>query len=115
MERLIQAYKRRLKSISLDFKRYLWSEINWEKRLIAITGARGVGKTTLLLQYIKENFTDLDEVLYASLDNIYFAQKSLYDLADEFVKYGGRVLFLVEVHKYKNLVNRIKSISIIPI
>lgn len=110
MERLIQAYKRRLKSIDLRFKRYLWNTINWNKRLIAITGARGVGKTTFLLQYIKENFKVLDEVLYASLDNLYFAQNTLYDLADEFVKYGGRVLILDEVHKYKNWSVEVKNI-----
>ncbi len=110
MERLIQTFKRRLKSIDLRFKRYLWNEINWNKRLIAITGALGVGKTTFLLQYVKENFKDTDDVLYTSLDNLYFAKNSLYDLADEFVKYGGQMLLLDEVHKYKNWSVEVKNI-----
>ncbi len=111
MDKLIQQFLSRLKSVDLTFKRYLWNEINWQNRLIAITGARGVGKTTLLLQYIKETFADnIEEVLYVSVDNLYFSRTTLSDFADKFVKSGGKFLFLDEVHKYPNWSVEIKNI-----
>lgn len=111
MENLFQLSVSRINSIDLRFKRYLWKKINWKNRLIAITGARGVGKTTLLLQFIKENLMDKpDEILYASLDDLYFSKNKLVDFAGEFVKRGGKYLFLDEVHKYKSWSQEIKSI-----
>ncbi len=100
MEKLFEIFVRKIQETPLAFRRYLLNAIDWNERLIAIKGARGVGKTTLLLQYIRENF-DLDEsVLYVSLDNLYFQTHTLVDLADEFVRQGGQFLFLDEVHKY---------------
>ena len=73
MEKLFQFSTSRINSVNIRFKRYLWTKINWGNKLIAITGARGIGKTTLLLQYIKENLTDTpDEVIYVNLDDLYF-------------------------------------------
>ena len=66
----------------MRFKRYLYGRINWNVRLIGIKGARGVGKTTLLLQHIKETFSALDEVLYVSLDNMWFNNHSLEELVE---------------------------------
>ncbi len=80
MERLMAKSIKKIENTSLDFKRFLFTYINWKRRLIGIKGARGTGKTTLLLQYIKENFGISDEVLYVSLDNIYFAEQKLFDL-----------------------------------
>lgn len=86
-------------------------DINWDSRLIGIKGARGVGKTTLLLQYIKLNLSnELDYSLYVSLDTIWFSNHSLFDLADYFVKRGGKYLFLDEVHKYPNWAQELKNI-----
>lgn len=111
MEKLYQYSNKRIDSVGLDFKRYLWSKIDWRNRLIAITGARGVGKTTLILQYIKETFSlNRNEVLYVSLDDLYFSRNTLIDFADEFVKRGGKYLFLDEVHKYKNWSQELKNI-----
>jgi len=111
MEKLFQFSASRINQVDTSFKRYLWDEINWGNRLIAITGARGVGKTTLLLQYIRENLNDVtDEVIYANMDDLYFSRNSLIDFADEFVKKGGRYLFLDEVHKYKNWSQELKNI-----
>lgn len=111
MNKLIQQFQSRLISVDLTFKRYLWNEVDWDNRLIAITGARGVGKTTLILQYIKENFkTEIENVLYVSLDNLYFSKTTLTDFASEFVKHGGKYLFLDEVHKYPNWSVEIKNI-----
>lgn len=110
MDKLIQQFQTRLKSLNFTFKRYLCKQINWNNRLIAIIGARGVGKTTLLLQHIKENHKDLNEVIYVSLDNLYFGKNTLSDFTDEFVKHGGKYLYIDEVHKYPDWSVEIKNI-----
>ena len=111
MDKLFEYSKLRINSVSTYFKRYLREKIDWDNRLIAITGARGIGKTTLLLQYIKEQLPQLpDEVIYANLDDLYFSKNTVVDFADAFVKRGGKYLFLDEVHKYKNWSQEIKNI-----
>lgn len=111
MEQLFSYFLQQLKYIRFDFVRYLYDEIRWNNRLIAITGARGTGKTTLLLQYIKQNYNPSSgEVLYVSLDNFWFAAHTLTELADDFVQNGGKVLFLDEVHKYAGWSLEIKNI-----
>ncbi|NEN24570.1 ATP-binding protein [Cryomorpha ignava] len=110
MEKLIERFAIRLRNTSLSFKRYLLHSIDWGDRLIAIKGARGVGKTTLILQHIKENFKIDATVLYVSLDDIYFQAHSLVDLAEEFYKNGGKHLFIDEVHKYSNWSLELKNI-----
>ena len=111
MEKLVQFSVSRINSIDISFKRYLRSKINWDNRLIAITGARGIGKTTLLLQYIKEELNhDPDAVIYVNMDDLYFSKNTLVDFADEFVKRGGEYLFLDEVHKYRNWSQEIKNV-----
>jgi len=94
----------------LRFKRYLFNQIDWNDRLIGITGARGIGKTTLLLQRIKQSFGTSEEALYVSLDNFYFLKKSLFDLAEEFSVNGGKFLFIDEVHRYPTWSSEIKNI-----
>lgn len=93
-----------------DFIRSLAEQIDWSSRLVGIKGARGVGKTTLLLQYIKQHYGTSREALYVSLDNIWFSENRLYALADSFVKRGGKYLFLDEVHKYPSWSQEIKNI-----
>jgi predicted AAA+ superfamily ATPase len=110
MQYLVEKFRRKLQYVSSDFQRSLMEDINWEARLIGIKGARGAGKTTLLLQRIKTQHRDLRSVLYASLDDIWFADHRLVDLADTFVKQGGRYLFLDEVHKYPDWSRAIKNI-----
>ena len=110
MEKLFQYSSSMIHAAHTDFKRYIWDVINWKNRLIAIVGARGAGKTTLLLQYIKENLSGQSkEVLYISLDDLYFSKNSLVEFAGDFVKRGGQHLFLDEVHKYKNWSTEIKN------
>lgn len=109
MQRLIDHFTRLLAYTNLNKKRYLFQQINWNHRLIGITGPRGTGKTTLLLQHIKEeNFGSA--ALYVSLDNIYFAQNTLVDLAHQFYLNGGTHLFLDEVHRYPNWAIEIKNL-----
>lgn len=101
MEVLIEKFRRKIATTDVSFVRNQMKEMLWDARLIGIKGQRGVGKTTFLLQYIKLYlFEKLDEVLYVSLDDLWFSEHKLVDLADEFVKKGGKYLFLDEVHKY---------------
>ena len=90
--------------------RYLYDEIDWNDRLICVLGARGTGKTTMLLQHIKKSFPDTSKALYVSLDNIWFSKSSLLQLADQFHAYGGTHLFLDEVHRYPTWSIEIKNI-----
>lgn len=94
---------------SLSFKMYKFKEIGAHKRMFGIVGPRGVGKTTMILQYIKEHL-NISETLYVSADNMYFSTHSLIGLADRFVKQNGRNLFIDEVHKYKNWSQELKQI-----
>ncbi|MDR0812177.1 MAG: AAA family ATPase [Paludibacter sp.] len=111
MKQLFSAFYRKLEETDMRFERYLKSQIDWNNRLTAITGARGTGKTTLLMQYIKEQYgNEPQDVLYASLDNIYFSINNLYSLANDFYQLGGRALFFDEVHKYPNWAQEIKNI-----
>ena len=77
VQRIFESQERRLKSIDSYFHRFLFSRINWKARLISIQGARGTGKTTMLLQRVKESFAQPGQALYASLDNLWFANHSL--------------------------------------
>ncbi len=110
MERLFETFVKKIALTETSFVRSLMDEIEWKARLIGIRGARGVGKTTLLLQRIKLNHPQDGTVLYASADNIWFSEHKLYDLASDFAKRGGRYLFLDEVHKYPNWSQELKNI-----
>ncbi|SEG10467.1 ATP-binding protein [Algoriphagus boritolerans] len=111
MEHLFELYQKLLRGTSLDFQRSLIHTIQWNNRLIGITGARGVGKTTLVLQYLKKEFESSgNTALFASLDHIWFSTHSVLDLADQFSKVGGKVLVLDEVHKYPAWSRELKNI-----
>lgn len=111
MEELFRKYIEKVQRIDTNFVRSFIHDINWNARLIGIKGARGVGKTTLLLQYMKLNYSDnWQESLYVSLDSFSFRGKTLVGLADEFVLNGGKYLFLDEVHKYDNWAQELKNI-----
>ena len=111
MEILFEKHQQKLKYTQLNFIRSIMNEINWDARLIGVRGARGVGKTTLLLQYIKLHLADFSEqTLYVSLDHIWFNTNSLSSLVDDFEKKGGKYLFLDEVHKYAGWAQELKNI-----
>ncbi|MCC8113848.1 MAG: AAA family ATPase [Bacteroidales bacterium] len=108
---LYDFYYQKLSSVNSKFHRYLYHEINWDSRLIAIKGARGVGKTTMLIQRIQENFPDKSKALYAALDNMWFSNHTLYQLAMYAQTRGITHLFLDEVHRYPNWAQEIKMIN----
>lgn len=111
MEQLQAQHVRLLSHLDAQFERSLMNEINWGARLIAIRGARGVGKTTMLLQHIKKTYGNNPAIaLYASMDHLYFSRHSLLDLAEDFYKHGGKCLCLDEVHKYEGWSREIKNI-----
>ncbi|MEI7726126.1 MAG: AAA family ATPase [Bacteroidota bacterium] len=110
MEKLVQKFYEKYASVQTELVRDFINEIDWSNRVIGIKGSRGVGKTTLVLQYIKQNFAPDNSVLYVSLDNLYFSDNKLYDLADTFHKKGGKLLAIDEVHKYANWTTEIKNI-----
>ena len=111
MEKLIELYRKKITATQIDYIRHDEYEINWNARLVSIRGARGVGKTTLILQHIKNTFSDnLSKALYVSLDNLYFSEHSLIELAETFLKKGGTHLFLDEVHKYPDWSRSVKNL-----
>lgn len=109
-EVLYHNYSRLLDATATTYFRYLYSQIDWGNRLIGITGSRGTGKTTMMLQHIKKTFPDRSKSLYISLDNIWFTKNSLLELADKFYVFGGTHLFIDEVHRYPNWSIEIKNI-----
>ena len=110
MDTLIEKSYQKVQEVDIRFIRSIMDKIDWNDRLIGIRGARGVGKTTLLLQRIKKFLGNTSETLYVSLDNLWFAEHSLLNLVDLFVKRGGKFLFLDEVHKYPKWAQTIKNI-----
>lgn len=109
MEELYSTYRLLLDRTPLAFQRFLHSRINWNSRLVAILGARGVGKSTLMLQHIKMK-ENVDDALYVLADDFYFTTHRLYDLALNFYQHGGKVLFIDEIHKYKGWSVELKNI-----
>lgn len=107
MEKLQITFDKLLRETRVDFHRYMYSRINWDNRMIGLVGPRGVGKTTLVLQYIKENL-NRNEALYVTAEDFYFASHRLLDLADDFSKLGGKYLFIDEIHKYKDWSRELK-------
>ncbi len=109
MERLQATFDKLLREITTEFHRYLYSQIDWQARMIGILGPRGVGKTTMVLQHIRERLPR-QQALYVVAEDLYFATHTLIDLADAFARMGGKYLFIDEVHKYKGWSRELKLI-----
>ncbi len=109
MEKLFEYSNKLIKEADTGFLRYMYYEINWQNRMIGLIGPRGVGKTTLVLQYIKQKLNP-SETLYVSAEDFYFVDHRITELVDTFVKYGGKYLFIDEIHKYKDWEKELKLI-----
>lgn len=107
---LYQTFLLRLNETDMVHHRYLYKQINWANRIIGLKGASGVGKTTLVLQHIKEEVEDLQKVLYVSLDNLWFNAHDLMELVDYHYMHGGTLLVLDEIHRLPNWAVYVKNI-----
>jgi predicted AAA+ superfamily ATPase len=110
MQKLVSQFYEKYAQVQIQQVRDFMHVIDWDNRFIGIKGSRGVGKTTLLLQYIRLNFEPNKMVLYVSLDHLYFLENTLYDLVSDFYKKGGLFIAIDEVHKYANWAIEIKNI-----
>ena len=106
---LIEFMEGQLKQTTSTFHRYMFDQISWESRMFGLVGPRGVGKSTMILQYIKEH-RDLRHILYIGADHLYFSSHTLFETVDEFAKEGGEQIFIDEIHKYENWSRELKQI-----
>ena len=109
MENLQATFTKLLRETSTDFLRYMFSKIDWDARMIGITGPRGVGKTTMVLQYAKLHLPR-KQTLYVNAEDFYFSSHRLFDLAETFAKSGGKYLLIDEIHKYSGWAHELKLI-----
>ena len=107
---LITVYHRKLAETSLNFKRSLYYSIDWNVRMLGIKGEKGVGKTTLILQHIKETFDNPDDALYVSMDNLWFKTHSIMDLVEHLYSKGVYFLFMDEIHKCPDWTSVLKNL-----
>lgn len=111
MENLIEEHKRLIDDLGDVYQRNIYDSLESEFRIVGVVGSRGIGKTTYLLNYLKNNFRNSDKALYVSADHLYFTQHTLIDLATEFIDhYDGELLCIDEIHKYTNWSQELKNI-----
>lgn len=111
METLFKKHKMYISQVSMDIVREAMKEVRWDKQLVAIKGSRGVGKTTLIRQYIRSRYgINAGDALYCVMDSMYFTTHSLLNLAERFYQMGGKHLFLDEIHKYPTWSKELKEI-----
>ena len=109
MEKLQATFDKLLRETTSTFHRYMYDHIDWQARIVGLLGPRGVGKTTMALQYIKENLPR-EQTLYVVAEDLYFSSHTLLDLAEAFARTGGKHLFIDEIHKYKGWSRELKLI-----
>lgn len=110
LDKLFKFQNRLKKSHNIEYKRYLYKEIDFSDKMIAIFGARGVGKTTLLFQYLHELEEQDKKALYISMDYPFLSGIDLIDIIEEFVESGGEYILLDEIHRYNDFSAYLKTI-----
>lgn len=110
IEELFAIQNRLVGSLPRDFERSLYNAINWNQRLIVLTGARGTGKTTMVLQHYMKRYQDVKQCLYMSADNPLVLKAGIYQTASAYFKYYGDCLIVDEVHKQKNWSVEVKAL-----
>lgn len=106
---LVDFMEGQLKQTTSTFHRYMFNHVSWESRMFGLVGPRGVGKSTMILQYIKEH-RDSRRIFYIGADHLYFSSHTLVETVDEFAKEGGEQIFIDEIHKYENWSRELKQI-----
>lgn len=108
---LVNYMQEQLRLVSLDFKRYMYDRLPWETRLVGLVGPRGVGKSTMLLQHLKEQSDEVRrKSIYISADHTYFLTHTLEQTASHFIQEGGVWMYIDEIHKYDNWSVELKQI-----
>ncbi len=107
MEYLINKSNKKIQHTKLNFKRYLFTKIDWTQRLILILGHRGTGKTTLILQHLKDN---LEKSIYLSLDDYFFESNRLVEVVEGLYTKGYRSFYIDEIHRYEYWSKDLKNI-----
>ncbi|MFA6636499.1 MAG: AAA family ATPase [Candidatus Omnitrophota bacterium] len=110
LDEIFYIHTKTVENVPLSFRRYLYDTIDWDSGRICITGARGVGKTTMLLQHYHREYGDVEKCLYISADNVEICALGLFNSAKEYFKYGGRALIIDEIHKYPSWQIELKNI-----
>lgn len=110
LEKLIEMHKRVVPQKNRSFVRYLYDKINWDSNAICVYGARGTGKTTLLIQDLLKRYKSVENALYFSADNVFVISTGLFEVADQYFKIGGKALYIDEIHKYPNWTLELKNI-----
>ena len=106
---LVEFMRNQLEQTTSTFHRYMYDQISWDSRMFGLVGPRGVGKSTMILQYIKEH-REKRRMLFVAADHLYFSTHTLVDTVDEFAKDGGEQIFIDEIHKYENWSRELKQI-----
>ena len=110
LEELFYIHRKTVEDVPLKFSRYLYGEIDWNSPCLCITGYRGTGKTTMLLQHYAGKYKDVEKCLYVSADNVEVAAVGLFKTASEYFKFGGESLIIDEIHKYPDFEIELKNI-----
>lgn len=109
MQSLVNIHNTLQEQSNKTIRRELLDEIDWDQRIIGIKGFRGVGKTTFLIDIVKEKYLNDKSCLYVNLNNFYFTRRKIISFADEFYKTGGKTLLLDQIHKYPDWASELKS------
>lgn len=111
MTQFKQIYIRLIKEMNVKTHRYLYNKLLPNERIVGIAGPRGVGKTTMMLQYLKENVPGAKDALYFSADHIYFSEYRIYDYIEkQFLEENIKLFFIDEIHRYSGWSQELKNI-----
>jgi predicted AAA+ superfamily ATPase len=110
LHKLLEIHEMVVEKRNQNVKRYLYHSINWDLKALCIFGARGTGKTTLMIQHYHDRYKSPDKALYISADHVFVNAHGLYEIADQYFKSGGEALYIDEIHKYPNWTVELKNI-----